>query len=190
MAKGIVVKVWNVKAGSSTRSAAAQISDSIDYIENPEKTGVPLNIANANQLGNELTYVTNEIKTVAGLYVGCRHISDISHATDEMMQIKEFYGKLDGRVATHGIISLDASESDPKNAAKLMELLNELMESIFPKHQVVYAVHTNTENLHIHFIINTVGLDGKKIHMDKSFMRQVMEVKVNQLAEKYGFTPN
>ena len=50
MAKGIVVKVWNVKAGSSTRSAAAQISDSIDYIENPEKTGVPLNIANANQL--------------------------------------------------------------------------------------------------------------------------------------------
>ena len=144
MAKGIVVKVWNVKAGSSTRSAASQISDSIDYIENPEKTGVPLNIANVNQLGNELTYVTNEIKTVAGLYVGCRHISDISHATDEMMQIKEFYGKLDGRVATHGIISLDASESDPKNAAKLMELLNELMESIFPKHQVVYAVHTNT----------------------------------------------
>lgn len=190
MAKGIVVKVWNVKAGSSTRSAAAQISDSIDYIENPEKTGVPLNIANANQLRNELTYVTNEIKTVAGLYVGCRHISDISHATDEMMQIKEFYGKLDGRVATHGIISLDALESDPKNAAKLMELLNELMESIFPKHQVVYAVHTNTENLHIHFIINTVGLDGKKIHMDKSFMRQVMEVEVNKLAEKYGFTPN
>jgi hypothetical protein len=42
MAKGIVVKVWNVKAGSSTRSAASQISDSIDYIENPEKTGVPL----------------------------------------------------------------------------------------------------------------------------------------------------
>ena len=190
MAKGIVVKVWNVKAGSSTRRAASQISDSIDYIENPEKTGVPLNIANVNQLGNELTYVTNEIKTVAGLYVGCRHISDISHATDEMMQIKEFYGKLDGRVATHGIISLDASESDSKNAAKLMELLNELMESIFHKHQVVYAVHTNTENLHIHFIINTVGLDGKKIHMDKSFMRQVMEVEVNKLAEKYGFTPN
>lgn len=190
MAKGIVVKVWNVKAGSSTRSAASQISDSIDYIENPEKTGVPLNIINVNQLGNELTYVTNEIKTLSGLYVGCRHISDISHATDEMMQIKDFYGKLDGRVATHGIISLDASESDPKNAAKLMELLNELMESIFPKHQVVYAVHTNTENLHIHFIINTVGLDGKKIHMDKSFMCQVMEVEVNKLAEKYGFTPN
>lgn len=190
MAKGIVVKVWNVKAGNGTRSAASQISDSIDYIENPEKTGVPLDIANVNQLGNELTYVTNEIKTAAGLYVGCRHISDINHATEEMMQIKEFYGKLDGRVATHGIVSLDASESDPSNAGKLMELLNDLMETVFPDNQVVYAVHTNTENLHIHFIINTVGLDGKKIHMDKTFMRQVMEAEVNRLAQKYGFTPN
>lgn len=190
MAKGIVVKVWNVKAGNGTRSAASQISDSIDYIENPEKTGIPLNITSESQLGNELTYVTNEVKTEAGLYVGCRHISDISHATDEMMQVKQFYGKLDGRVATHGIVSLDASESDPRNAGKLMELLNELMEKVFPDNQVVYAVHTNTENLHIHFIINTVGLDGKKIHMDKTFMRQVMEVEVNNLAEKYGFTPN
>lgn len=190
MAKGIVVKVWNVKAGSGTRGAASQISDSIDYIENPEKTGVPLDIANVNQIGNELKYVTNEIKTASGLYVGCRHISDIKHATEEMMQIKEFYGKLDGRVATHGVISLDASESDPKNAGKLMELLNELMEAVFPDNQVVYAVHTNTENLHIHFIINTVGMDGKKIHMDKTFMRQVMEAEVNKLADKYGFTPN
>ena len=190
MAKGIVVKVWNVKAGNGTRSAASQISDSIDYIENPEKTGIPLNITSESQLGNELSYVTNEVKTSAGLYVGCRHISDISHATDEMMQVKQFYGKLDGRVATHGIVSLDASESDPRNAGKLMELLNELMEKVFPDNQVVYAVHTNTENLHIHFIINTVGLDGKKIHMDKMFMRQVMEVEVNNLAEKYGFTPN
>lgn len=190
MAQGIVVKVWNVKAGSGTRSASAQISDSIEYIDNPEKTGVPLDLGNVNQIGNEITYVVNDMKTASGLYVGGRHISDIKHATEEMMQVKEFFGKMDGRVATHGIISLDASESDPRNAGKLMQLLNDLMESIFPEHQVVYAVHTNTENLHIHFIINTVGLDGKKIHMDKKFMREVMEPTVNTLAENYGFTPN
>ena len=190
MAQGIVVKVWNVKAGSGTRSASAQISDSIEYIDNPEKTGIPLDLGNVNQIGNEITYVVNDMKTASGLYVGGRHISDIKHATEEMMQVKEFFGKMDGRVATHGIISLDASESDPRNAGKLMQLLNDLMESIFPEHQVVYAVHTNTENLHIHFIINTVGLDGKKIHMDKKFMREVMEPTVNTLAEKYGFTPN
>ena len=190
MAQGIVVKIWNVKASANTRSAASQIADSISYIENPEKVGQPLSMPDANQIGNELTYVMNDLKTVNGLYVGSRHITDISHATEEMMQVKEFFGKLDGRVATHGVISLDEAESDAKNAGKLMLLLSELMERIFPEHQVVYAVHTNTENLHIHFILNTVGLDGKKIHMDKKFMREVLEPAVNELALKYGFTPN
>ena len=190
MAEGIVVKIWNVSANSSTRSGASQIQSSIAYIENPEKVGVRIGDNAGMQVGNELSYVMNDMKTLDGLYVGCRHISDIKNATEEMMQIKEFYGKLDGRVATHGVISLDESESDPKNAGKLMLLLDELMQKVFPDNQVVYAVHTNTENLHIHFILNTVGLDGKKIHMDKNFMKEILEANLNDLAEKYGFTPN
>ncbi|MSS64319.1 relaxase/mobilization nuclease domain-containing protein [Lachnospiraceae bacterium WCA-693-APC-MOT-I] len=190
MAEGIVIKIWNVKASSSTRSGASQIQSSIDYIENPEKVCIRIADSSQFQMGNELTYVMNDIKTVDGLYVGARHITDIKNATEEMMQIKEFYGKLDGRVATHGVISLDVTESDPKNAGKLMLLLDELMQKVFPDNQVVYAVHTNTENLHIHFILNTVGLYGKKIHMDNDFMSKVLEPAVNELAEKYGFTPN
>ena len=189
MAKGIVAKIWNITAISG-KSAANQISASIDYIENPEKVGVTLDIGGVNQLNNQLTYVTDELKTVDGLYVGDRHIMDFDNATSEMMQVKEFYGKLDGRVAMHGIVSLSEEESDPKNAGKLMLLLNDFMAKLFPEHQVVYAVHTNTENLHIHFVVNTVGLDGKKIHMDRSFMKKVFEPTLNQLAENYGFTPN
>ena len=190
MAKGIVAKIWNISANSNTRSASAQISSSIEYIENPEKVGVVLDIGSANQINNQLMYVTNEVKTMDGLYVGGRHIVDFNNATEEMMRVKEFYGKMDGRVATHGIISLDRGDSGEANAGKLMLLLNDFMEALFPEHQVVYAVHTNTENLHIHFVINTVGLDGKKIHMDRSFMKKVFEPTLNKLAEKYGFTPN
>ena len=190
MAKGIVAKIWNISANSNTRSASAQISSSIEYIENPEKVGVVLDIGSVNQINNQLMYVTNEVKTMVGLYVGGRHIVDFNNATEEMMRVKEFYGKMDGRVATHGIISLDRGESGEANAGKLMLLLNDFMEALFPEHQVVYAVHTNTENLHIHFVINTVGLDGKKIHMDRSFMKKVFEPTLNKLAEKYGFTPN
>lgn len=189
MAKGIVAKIWNIKDGSKGRGAGAQISDSIDYITNSEKCDETLGNSKA-QIGRELSYVTNDVKTLEGLYVGCRHISDIKNATNEMMQVKEFHGKLGGRVALHGIISLDAAESDKKNAGKLMMLLNDLLEEIFPNNQAVYAVHTNTENLHIHFILNTVGLNGMKIHMDKSFMSKVFEPALNRLAEKYGFTPN
>lgn len=190
MAKGIVAKIWNISVGSGSRTAAAQISSSIEYIENPEKVGVVIDIDNANLLTNQLTYVTNDVKTMDGLYVGGRHIVDFNNATNEMIQVKEFYGKLGGRVATHGIISLDREESDQKNAGKLMLLLNDFMAELFPEHQVVYAVHTNTENLHVHFVINTVGLDGKKIHMDRSFMKKIFEPTLNKLAERYEFTPN
>lgn len=189
MAKGIVAKIWNIKDGSNGRGAGVQISDSIDYITNSEKCDETLDGSTA-QIGRELTYVTNDVKTLEGLYIGCRNISDIKNATNEMMQVKEFHGKLGGRVALHGIISLDKAESDKKNAGKLMMLLNDLLEEIFPGYQTVYAVHTNTDNLHIHFILNTVGLNGKKIHMDKFFMSKVFEPALNKLAEKYGFTPN
>lgn len=187
---GIIAKIWNIKAGSQGRSGGAQISSSVDYITNSEKCDGQLSLSGMLQVGREVTYVTNDIKTLAGLYIGARNISDISNAVDEMMQVKRFYQKLDGRVALHGIISLDEDESSKENAGKLMLLCDELMERIFPDNQIVYAVHTNTENLHIHFIANTVGLDGKKIHMDKNFMREVFEPAVNELALKYGFSPN
>ena len=187
---GIIAKIWNIKAGSQGRSGGAQITSSIDYITNSEKCDGHLPLDGALQVGREVVYVTNDIKTLEGLYVGARNISDISNAVDEMMQVKRFYQKLDGRVALHGIISLDEDESNKENAGKLMFLCDELMEKIFPDNQIVYAVHTNTDNLHIHFIANTVGLGGRKIHMDKDFMRKVFEPAVNELALKYGFSPN
>ena len=190
MAKGVVVKFINVTAGSRNRGASAQISDSIAYIENPEKVGKPLDLYDVNQIGNELTYVTNDIKTIQGLYVGSRHITDIARAKEEMMQVKEFFDKTDGRVVIHGILSLDHEESDIRNSGKLMLLVNDVMQEVFPQNQVIFAVHTNTDNLHIHFVINTVGLDGKKIHMDKKFMHEVFNVAVNKYAKKYGFTEN
>ncbi|MCR5338999.1 MAG: relaxase/mobilization nuclease domain-containing protein [Lachnospiraceae bacterium] len=200
MAKGIVAKIWNIKEGSMGRSGGAQITDSISYITDEEKCDEHLAAVTAlgsieadssmKQIGRELTYVTNEVKTLHGVYIGCKNVSDIRNATAEMMQVKQFFGKTGGRVALHGIISLDEEESDKKNAGKLMLLLSDLLDRVFPDHQAVYAVHTNTENLHIHFIVNTVGLHGKKIHMDNRFMKDVFEKILNELALKYGFTPN
>jgi hypothetical protein len=189
MGQGIVIKVWNVKEGSRGRSGAAQIRDSINYIANEEKTKCQVPVA-SGQIARELNYIANDVKTMQGLYVGTRNIVDPAKATKEMIQVKEYFGKLGGRVAFHGVISLDESESDPKNAGKLMMLMDELLKELFPDNQAVYAIHTNTDNLHVHFVVNTVGLDGKKIHMDKGFMRHRMEPALNRLAEKYGFTPN
>lgn len=190
MGKGIVGKIWNIKAGSKSRGVSKQIADTIAYITNSEKCDRKLNDSSVSIIGKELNYITNDVKTLEGLYVGSRHIFSIDNAMNEMMQVKEFFGKTDGRIALHGVVSLDESESDEKNAGKLMLLLNDFLQEIFPENQAVYAVHTNTENLHVHFVVNTVGLDGKKIHMDNKFMSEIFDNNLNKLAVKYGFTPN
>ena len=188
--EGIVAKIWNIKEGPMGRGAAVQITDSISYITNSEKCdGVIVN-DDFMQVGREVSYVINDIKTLQGLYVGGRHISDIQNATNEMMQVKEFHNKLGGRVALHGIVSLPVGESGKENAGKLMMLADDLLEEIFPDHQAIYAVHTNTENLHVHFVVNTVALNGRKIHMDHNFMSKVFDPYLNKLARQYGFSPN
>lgn len=189
MGQGIVIKIWNIRAGTRGRTGSQQIGSSVRYITNEWKCSGSVE-GNLSQIGRKVTYVTDEIKTMEGLYVGVRNLSGIENAVTEMMQVKDYYGKTGGRVALHGVISLDQEESAPENAGKLMMLLSDLLAEVWPEYQAVYAVHTNTENLHIHFILNTVGLHGKKIHMDKSFMRRVLEPALNRLAVRYGFTPN
>ena len=188
--EGIVAKIWNIKEGTMGRGAAVQITDSISYITNSEKCDGVIAGDGLMQVGREVSYVINDLKTLQGLYVGGRHISDIQNATNEMMQVKEFHNKLGGRVALHGIVSLPVGESGKENAGKLMMLVDNLLEEIFPDHQAIYAVHTNTDNLHVHFVVNTVALNGRKIHMDNNFMSKVFDPYLNKLARKYGFSPN
>ena len=187
---GIVAKMWNIKEGSMGRGTAVQITDSISYITNSEKCDGVIAGDGLMQVGREVSYVINDLKTLQGLYVGGRHISDIQNATNEMMQVKEFHNKLGGRVALHGIVSLPVGESGKENAGKLMMLVDNLLEEIFPDHQAISAVHTNTDNLHVHFVVNTVALNGRKIHMDNNFMSKVFDPYLNKLARKYGFSPN
>lgn len=198
MGSGIVCKVWNIKGNTDKKNASAQLSDSIGYILNEEKTNTILNMENSIfedenvQLERECKYVENDVKTVDGAYIGTRNLisEDVKLAVEEMMNVKKFYGKTGGRTALHGIISLQELESEITNAENLMKLCNDVLEELFPNHQAIFAVHTNTEDLHVHFIINSVGLDGRKIHQPDGFVKNVLHPCVNKYAEKYGFTPN
>lgn len=198
--KGIICKVWNIKGNTSAnkKTTAAQVKDSISYILNDEKThsalimtGSPINDP-AAQIERECQYIENDIKTVNGALVGVNNLksSDITTAVSEMIDVKKFYGKLDGRAALHGVISIDSSLHTSDDASKLLQLCHDVMDEVFPDHQSIFAVHTNTDNLHVHFIVNSVGLNGKKIHQDKNFVKQVLQPCVNKYAEKYGFPIN
>lgn len=198
MNKGITCKIWNIKADISGKSASDNLGDSISYILDELKTNAELGMENSiindplGQLKRECQYVQNDIKTVEGAYTGTHNLlsMDTNGAVAEMMSLKRFFSKEDGRTAVHGVISLSEEESGIENAAALMGICKGMLEEVFPNNQAIFGVHTNTENLHIHFIINTVGLDGKKIHEDDKFITNVLHPAINKYAKKYNLTPN
>ncbi|MBO5629476.1 MAG: relaxase/mobilization nuclease domain-containing protein, partial [Aeriscardovia sp.] len=89
--------------------------------------------------------------------------TNIKEAVSQMMDTKKFYGKIIGRAALHMCISLPENESNIANSTKLMDLCKDVLNEIFPNNQAVFAIHTNTDNLHVHIIVNSVGLNGKNI---------------------------
>lgn len=196
MPQGITCKVWNIKGAEKSKTTSSQISDSINYILNDEKTDTIVSFENSilndvsGQLSRECQYVANDVKTLKRTLTGVVNLSSIESASEEMMEVKSFFSKFDGRSALHGVISLDELESDISKAPELMKLCEELLTTLFPNNQAVFAVHTNTENMHIHFIVNSVGMDGRKIHQPEKFISNTVHPVLNRLAVKYGFTPN
>ena len=192
MSSGIVAKVWNIMGESFAKGAKEQISDSIGYILNNEKTEGQYNIDTLNQLSRECKYVENDLKTFSGAYVGGHNVmsTDVGDAVEEMMNVKNFFQKTTGRAALHMIISLPEKESSLDNAPRLMQLCQDVLKELFPDNQAIFAIHTNTENLHIHIIVNSVGLNGKKIHQDNKFIEEKLQPCVNKYASWYNFTPN
>lgn len=192
MSNGIIGKVWNIKGETLAKGVKGQLRDSVSYILNDEKTNASVELNPFNQLMRECKYVENDIKTFAGAYVGGNNIisTDVGAAVEEMMQVKNFYGKQDGRAALHLLISLSEEESSVENAPKLMELCDRVLKELFPNNQAIYAVHTNTDNLHIHCIVNSVGLDGRKIHQKHGFVETVLHPCINKYAAMLGFQQN
>lgn len=198
MSEGIICKVWNIKGQVKKKTTKAQLNDSLSYILNDEKTSAEIEFEDEflldpeGQLNRECKYIENDIKTFGGALIGTHNLcsGNVKDAVFEMMETKKFYHKEDGRSAFHLMISLPEEESNISNSAKLMNLANDVLKELFPDHQAVYAVHTNTDNLHIHVIVNSVGLNGKKIHQPKNYMKNVVQPCVNKYADKYGFKKN
>lgn len=90
----------------------------------------------------------------------CVDISSPHNAARQIKAVKKFFNKTDGRQMYHYILSFDEAVKDPK---KLYKIGLEIMDEFFDGYQTIFAVHEDTDNLHIHFVFNSVSyVTGKK----------------------------
>lgn len=86
---------------------------------------------------------------------------DIENAAEHMQSVKELWHKTEGRQARHFILSFSENEYlDVYDAMNYGYLISQYYAARF---QIMFAVHTDTEHTHLHFVMNTVSyVDGRK----------------------------
>ena len=102
----------------------------------------------------------------------------------EMINVKKQFFKTDGIQCFHAVQSFVKGEITPERAHEIgMKLAEELWGDKF---QVIVTTHLNTDNLHNHFVLNSVSfLDGKRFcntKKDYAIMRKTSD----RLCEEYG----
>ena len=178
-----VTSVWPIKAGK--RSVAGAVKVVVDYAMNPEKTTEELRpeISALHTIDNVVQYAANDLKTEARSYITCIGCMSEETAAQEFMEVKEYYGKTDGRVCFHGYQSFKAGEVDAATAHRIgVELAQKMWGEDF---QVVVATHCNTDCYHNHFVVNSVAwTDGHHFHNTPAEYRYMRELS-DWLCKKY-----
>ena len=149
-----------------------KLKDIIDYAENPDKTTAKEYLD--DDLYDALRYVENDDKTDKKMYVTALNCSR-SAAYEQMMAIKHKYGERGKVVAYHGYQSFQSGEVTPEEAHKIgVETARRMWGDRF---QVVVTTHLNTDNLHNHFVINSVSFkDGGKYRNSIEQHHEIREV--------------
>ena len=149
-----------------------KLRDIIDYAENPDKTTAKEYLD--DDLYDALRYVENDDKTDKKMFVTAMNCSK-SAAYEQMMAVKRKYGERGKVVAYHGYQSFAAGEVTPEEAHQIgIETARRMWGDRF---QVVVTTHLNTDNLHNHFVINSVSFkDGGKYRNSIEQHHEIREI--------------
>ena len=153
---------WPVKGG---------INRVLDYVSNRDKIANPEYDA---ELQNAIAYAANPAKTEKQLFVSalnCPH----QQAYEWMMATKKRYGKLGGNTTYHGYQSFAAGELTAEEAHKIGVETARRMWGY--EYEVLITTHLNTNNLHNHFVINSVSFrTGRKYENHKRDHLKLREI--------------
>ena len=167
-----VTKIWAIKDS---------LQRVLDYAANPDKTEY-------DALAQTLHYAENDAKTKlnesAQLVTGIHCRAD--HAWEDMQAVQERFGKTDGVVALHAYQSFREGEVTPEQCHEIgVALARKVWGKCF---QVLVATHMNTDNLHNHFVINSVSyVDGKKYEQRRSQYAEFRAAS-DKLCREYGLS--
>ena len=134
----------------------------IDYADNPDKTTLEKYVD--TDLYAALRYTENGEKTDQKMFVTGINCSKYA-AYEQMMATKRRFGKLGGNVCYHGYQSFKAGEVSPELCHQIgVETAKRMWGD---QYEVIVTSHLNTENLHNHFVLNSLSFKTGKKYSNK-----------------------
>ncbi len=152
----------------------------IEYAANKDKTSKVI-----PDLYQAIDYATNENKTEKQYYVtGVNCVPQIAY--QEMIRVKKQFQKLDRNLGYHAYQSFKGNEATPEIAHEIgVKLAEEIWGDRF---QVLVTTHVNTNNVHNHFVINSVSfVDGKKYYNKNDTYALIRRVS-DDICREYGLS--
>ena len=151
----------------------------LDYADNPDKTTEKKFLD--DDLYAALRYTENDSKTDEKKYVSGINMS-ISSAFRSANNLSE-RGKV---IAYHGFQSFQAGEVTPEEAHEIgLETARRMWGKDF---QVLVTTHLNTDNLHCHFVVNSVSFrDGHKFRNSIEQHRELREIS-DAICKEHGLS--
>lgn len=134
-----------------------------------------------------LKYVLNPAKThpdlcsVTGDYRGEEITPEAVFL--EFGRVRQLFSKdtTEGRTYEHGMVSFAPGEIEPDRAASFA---SELLTAMYPDHMALTAVHTDTDHIHAHFVVEPVSFrDGKLLHTSKHDLEKA-KLLCNQMCQE------
>ncbi len=110
-----------------------------------------------NSYRDAINYIA---KSDHACYVGGANLTSIETAAEEMQQNAAKFHKDKKKRIRHSVLSFKPDENVTAEMAN--EYAQQMIQHYAPEYQIAYAVHDNTENTHIHFVMNMVSLNGEK----------------------------
>lgn len=128
-------------------------------------------------------YICNPLKAESGLIGAVGITEDI---VDSMNEVAIRFGKINGVQLRHLVLSFLPDELDcPED---VFEIACPIAQFIGQDYQVVFAVHENTANLHIHFMFNSISYrDGHRYYGKKKEYYALVNFIKAHLKQLYRF---
>lgn len=140
----------------------------------------------AKHLKQALNYIQNPDKTEERVLVGSINCLPET-AFEQMMEMKQIFGKMDKRQGYHIIISFLPGEATEEQAFEITRRFAE--EFLGEQYEVVYSVHTDKEHKHGHIVWNSVDMQtGRKYEYKKGDWKYKIQPITNKFCKEYGLS--